>query len=103
MVLAMREVRMSRSRTNHCRVSLSTSGTTAYAIAARVIARGIMNRRDSLMLGSFRHPEVLPLRGAAVRAPRRLHHPTPVLQSPASRRRGNAKSIPVGGLGPADY
>src|SRR5437879_11569645 len=48
-VFAMSEVRISRSRTNHWSVNLSTSGMTAYAMAASVMARGRMNRSDSLM------------------------------------------------------
>src|SRR5260221_429886 len=48
-VFAMSAVRISRSRTNHWSVNLSTSGMTAYAMAASVMARGTMNRSDSLM------------------------------------------------------
>src|SRR5256885_2403416 len=59
-VFAMSEVRMSRSRTNHCSVNLSTSGMSAYAMAASVMARGTMNRSDSLMwtpVGFLGHAE----------------------------------------------
>ena len=46
-VFAIRVARMSRSRMNHRRVSSSTSGTTAYAIAPTARSSGMMNRRES--------------------------------------------------------
>ena len=46
-VLAIRLERMSRSRTNQRSVRRSTSGTTAYAIAASARTSGMMNRRES--------------------------------------------------------
>src|SRR5687767_10881568 len=39
--------RMSRSRTNHWKVSRSTSGTTAYAMAASASASGTTKRSES--------------------------------------------------------
>src|SRR3954451_19563797 len=41
--------RVSRSRTNHWNVRRSTSGTTAYAMAARASARGTTKRNESGM------------------------------------------------------
>src|SRR5438093_4552731 len=40
---------MSRSRTNHLKVRVSTSGTTAYAISARTTVSGRINRSDNLI------------------------------------------------------
>ena len=53
MAVARRFERMSRSRTNHRKVSLSTSGTVAYAMTARANNRGIMNLKDNRMASSF--------------------------------------------------
>ena len=53
MAVATRFERMSRSRTNHRKVSLSTSGTVAYAMTARASNRGMMNLKDKRMAASF--------------------------------------------------
>ena len=49
MALAIRFERMSMSCTDHRSVSRSTSGTTAYAMAARASAKGTMKRSDRRM------------------------------------------------------
>src|SRR5687768_3101052 len=53
MVLATRLARRLRSLTNHRTVSLSTSGITEYASAARTSTSGITNRSDNLTMGAW--------------------------------------------------